>query len=197
MPERQKAGLWKVTKTFWVPAALTSSSHCRTASSALRTRAGWHPRLGANDVVFAGPQEDKTSTVEIKLVDESVGRKAELLRDGIRAPARLRFWDPPTPHDCQRWGNLPALQPCRTHHSVRGGQLAQQSLVHPLPVGAVENRAALTSPPDNVPAVEHELNPAALDCFHNLVDDPVAALEPEYRPAHSWEAVSHPRRMPR
>ena len=145
---------------------------------------GGIPRRWRAIVVFAGPQEDEASAVEIELVDELVGRKAELLQVWNGAQHAFDLGIPP--HLMIADGGEPtALEPGRAHRGVRGGQLAQQGLVHPLPVGAVENRAALTSPPDNVPAVEHELGPAALDRFHDLAGDPAAANQPEDRPAHS------------
>jgi hypothetical protein len=54
-----------------------------------------------------------------------------------------------------------------------------------LPVGAVENRSTLVAPPHDVAAVDHQLGAPALDRFHDLAGNPVAALEPVDHAAHA------------
>src|SRR5262245_23005472 len=78
-----------------------------------------------------------------------------------------------------------SIEPRRAHLIIRGRQLLQHGIVHPLPIGAVLYRKTLISPPDNVAGVDHESRAPRSNIFYDLAADPIAAAQPEYRSMHA------------
>src|SRR5262245_21687411 len=118
--------------------------------------------------------------MEIELVDQVLRCDSELLqvRDSVEHALDLGI----APHLVIAHSHEPpTLQPGGAHLAVRGWELLQHGLVHPLPVRAVGDRAALVSPPDDVAAVDHKFGPPRFDVLHNFAGHPFAALKPEHR----------------
>src|SRR5262249_29980056 len=133
------------------------------------------PRRWRAIVVFAGPQEDETSAVEIELVDEPFCGNLQPAQVWERLPQALDVGI--VPHFVITHGGKNTTgQTGSAHLLVRRRQFLQYIFVHQPPVRILSGRGTLLAPPDHVARVEYEPGPAALDILHNLAGDPLAAL---------------------
>ena len=145
---------------------------------------GSSPAGGRAIVVFAGPQEDEASAVEIELVDEPLVRNPELFQIGKGTQQAFDVGVVPY-FVIAHGGENTARQTSGPHFFVGAGNCFNTSSLHQLPVGVLRGSAALSAPPNDVPGINNELGPPAFYVFHNLAGNPLAALQPEHRAAHA------------
>src|SRR5262245_47223965 len=126
----------------------------------------------------------ETSAVEIELIDKPLVGNPELLQVWKSLQQALDVGVVPhfvIPHG----GENPTWQSGGAHLLVRGRQLLQYVLVDQFPVRVLRGRGALLTPPHHVSGVQDELGASTLDVFHDLVGDPLAAMQSEHRLVHA------------
>src|SRR5262249_7231122 len=134
------------------------------------------PRRWRAIVVFAGPQEDEASAVEIELIDEPLVGNPELLQVWESLQQALDVGV--VPHFVVAYrGENTTRQAGSAHLLVRGRQLFQYVLIHQFPIRVLRRRGALLAPPNHVAGIKDKLGSSALDIFHNFAGDPLAALQ--------------------
>src|SRR5262249_29646400 len=112
------------------------------------------PRRWRAIIVFAGPQEDETSVVEIELIDEPFVGNSELLQvwKSLQQALDVRV----VPHFVIAYcGENTTRQAGSAHLLVRGRQLVQHIFIHQPPVRVLRRRGALLAPPNHVSRVKY------------------------------------------
>src|SRR5262245_2116157 len=146
------------------------------------------PRRWRAIVVFAGPQKDETSAVEIELIDEPFVGNSELLQvwKSLQQAPDVRV----VPHFVIAYcGENTTGQAGSAHLLVRGGQLLQYIFIHQLPVRVLGRRGTLVAPTTDAFPVKLGLRPATLDILDDGAGAPVAALHPADRAAHAGKQL--------
>src|SRR5215471_18650350 len=107
------------------------------------------PRRWRAIVVFAGPQEDEASAVEIELIDEPLVGNPELLQVWKSLQQALDVGV--VPHFViAHSGENATTQTGGAHLIVRGRHPLQYVFIYQLPVGVLGRRGSLLAPPHHV-----------------------------------------------